>query len=63
MVEINDFYSGKMWNSTKNNIKILNDKQINKSEPIIHRHIDVLVSKGYIKRVGSRKTGYWDIVN
>ena len=36
--------------------------KINKSEPTIHRHIDVLVSKGYIKRVGSRKTGYWEIV-
>ncbi|MBQ2472102.1 MAG: winged helix-turn-helix domain-containing protein [Acholeplasmatales bacterium] len=35
--------------------------KINKSEPTIHRHIDVLVSKGYIKRVGSRKTGYWEI--
>ena len=35
--------------------------KINKPEPTIHRHIDVLVSKGYIKRVGSRKTGYWEI--
>ena len=34
--------------------------KVNKSEPTIHRHIDVLVSKGYIKRVGSRKIGYWE---
>jgi ATP-dependent DNA helicase RecG len=35
--------------------------KIGKSEPIIHRHIDALVSKGIVKRVGSRKTGYWEI--
>jgi len=35
--------------------------KIGKSEPTIHRHIDALVSKGIVKRVGSRKTGYWKI--
>lgn len=35
--------------------------KIGKSEPTIHRHIDALVSKGIVKRVGSRKTGYWEI--
>ena len=37
--------------------------KIEKSEPTIHRHIDTLVSKGIIKRVGSRKTGYWELHN
>ena len=35
--------------------------KIGKSEPTIHRHIDALVSKGIVKRVGSRKTGFWGI--
>ena len=35
--------------------------KIGKLEPTIHRHIDALVSKGIVKRVGSRKTGYWEI--
>ena len=35
--------------------------KIGKSEPTIHRRIDALVSKGIVKRVGSRKTGYWEI--
>lgn len=37
-------------------------KKIMKSEPTIHRHLDNLVKLGIIKRVGSRKTGYWDIL-
>ena len=37
-------------------------KEIMKSEPTIHRHLDNLVKLGIIKRVGSRKTGYWDIL-
>ena len=32
-----------------------------KSEATIHRHLDVLVKSGKIVRVGSRKTGFWDI--
>lgn len=32
-----------------------------KSESTIHRHLDVLVKSGKIARVGSRKTGFWDI--
>jgi len=35
---------------------------VKKFEPTIHRHLDSLVSKGLIKRVGSRKTGYWEIL-
>lgn len=32
-----------------------------KSESTIHRHLDVLVKSGRITRVGSRKTGFWEI--
>ena len=31
-----------------------------KSEATIHRHLDALSKLGRIRRVGSRKTGYWD---
>ncbi len=34
---------------------------IGKSTPTVHRHIDKLVSMGIIERVGSRKSGYWEI--
>ena len=51
-----------------NNVRIVENNpreelaiKIGKSEPTIHRHIDALVSKGIVKRVGSRKTGYWEI--
>jgi ATP-dependent DNA helicase RecG len=37
-------------------------EMIKKSEPTIHRHLDSLVSKKMIKRVGSRKTGFWEIL-
>ena len=33
----------------------------NKSEPTIHRHLDMLVKKGLILRIGSRKNGYWEV--
>ncbi len=36
-------------------------KKIGKSTPTVHRHIDKLVSMGIIERVGSRKSGYWEI--
>ena len=52
---INEIYKNKYITIPELAIKI------NKSEPTIHRHIDSLVSKGYIRRVGSRKTGYWVI--
>ena len=32
------------------------------SEPTIKRNIDVLKEKGYIERVGSKKTGHWKIL-
>lgn len=37
-------------------------KETNKSEHTIHRHLDILVKNRSIKRVGSRKTGYWEIL-
>lgn len=36
---------------------------IGKSTPTVHRHIDGLVSMGVIERVGSRKSGYWELKN
>lgn len=36
--------------------------QVEKSEPTIHRHLDILSRTGKLKRVGSRKTGYWEIL-
>ena len=33
-----------------------------KSEPTIHRHLDYLASLNKIKRIGSRKKGYWKVV-
>lgn len=37
-------------------------KQIGKSQPTIHRHLDYLCDLNYIKRIGSRKTGYWEVL-
>lgn len=36
-------------------------KEINKSEPTIHRHLDALAKKNIVTRVGSRKNGYWKL--
>ena len=33
-----------------------------KSEPTIHRHLDYLASLNKIKRIGSRKKGYWKVI-
>ena len=35
---------------------------IKKSEPTIHRHLDHLSDLNMIRRVGSRKTGYWEVI-
>lgn len=35
--------------------------EIKKAEPTIYRHIKSLTEKGRIKRVGSRKQGYWQL--
>ena len=37
-------------------------KLTKKSEPTVYRHIDSLLKRGMIKRVGSRKTGYWELL-
>ncbi len=36
-------------------------KEINKSGPTIYRHLETLMKNNQIKRVGSRKTGYWKL--
>ena len=36
-------------------------EKIRKSEPTIHRHISELVKLKIIRRVGSRKSGYWEL--
>ena len=38
-------------------------ESIGKSTPTIKRHIDILVSEGELERVGSRKSGYWQVIN
>ncbi len=36
---------------------------IGKSEPTIYRHVETLVAKGLLKRIGSRKAGYWETID
>lgn len=36
-------------------------KEINKSEPTIYRHLEILMKNNNITRVGSRKNGYWKL--
>ena len=36
-------------------------KETAKSEPTIHRHLDRLIKLDIIRRVGLRKSGYWEI--
>lgn len=36
--------------------------RVSKSPATIYRHLESLESKGVIKRVGSRKTGYWNVL-
>lgn len=35
---------------------------IGKSEITIYRHLDSLVKRGFVIRVGSRKNGYWQLI-
>ena len=35
---------------------------VGKSEPTIHRHLDRLSELKIIRRVGSRKSGYWEVL-
>ncbi len=37
-------------------------KAVGKSEPTVYRHLDNLMQISKIKRIGSRKTGYWKII-
>jgi ATP-dependent DNA helicase RecG len=34
---------------------------VSKSEPTIHRHLESLINKGTLERVGSRKNGFWKV--
>ncbi len=38
------------------------DKTTGKSQPTIYRHIEGLMKKDILKRMESRKTGYWEII-
>ena len=57
----NELYQFILINGRLNNIKVAMD-EFNKSHITIQRAINTLVSKNLIKRVGSNKTGYWEIV-
>ncbi len=37
-------------------------KITNKSEITVYRHLDSLMKQSMIKRIGSRKNGYWEIL-
>lgn len=37
-------------------------KDLNKSQSTIQRHLDSLSKGQKIKRTGSRKTGYWELI-
>ena len=37
-------------------------KKIGKSEPTIYRHLEQLMNKGLVRRMKSRKAGYWEII-
>lgn len=36
--------------------------EIGKSVPTVHRHIDKLATMGVVERIGSRKSGYWEVI-
>jgi len=38
-------------------------EKVRKSVITVHRHLDFLSDEGVIERVGSRKTGYWNVIN
>ena len=70
--KINDKIDDKIDDLDNNIIrKIKNNKyitipelalELNKSEPTIHRHLDKMMKNKIIERIGSRKTGYWNII-
>ena len=37
-------------------------KDLGKSEPTIYRHLEQLINNSFLKRIGSRKTGYWELI-
>ncbi len=38
-------------------------KKIGKTEPTIYRHIENLMKKDLLKRMESRKAGYWEVID
>lgn len=38
-------------------------KTLSKSTVTIHRHLDFLIKNGVLKRIGSRKKGYWEVID
>ena len=56
---------GQIINLLKDN-KYLNipelSKETNKSEPTIHRHLYKLYDLNFLKRTGSRKTEFWEVL-
>jgi len=71
--KINDRINDKINDLDKQIIAILQNnkyitipelaKELNKSEPTIHRHLSYLISLNRIERIGSRKNGFWKIIN
>lgn len=57
----NQIYKFILRNGRLNNVKVAMD-EFNKSRVTIQRAINSLVSKNLIKRVGSNKTGHWEVV-
>ena len=37
-------------------------EKLSKSPATIQRHLKLLSEKGLIRRIGSRKAGYWEII-
>ena len=71
--EINDKINDKIKDLDTEILKLLADncymtipelaKSVSKSEPTIYRHLDAIIKAKKIERVGSRKNGYWRVIN
>ena len=70
--EINDKIKGKIDPLDKSILEAISQNKyitipklttfVGKSEPTIHRHLDHLSELKIIRRVGSRKSGYWEVL-
>ncbi len=71
--KINSKTKGKLKSLDSELIKILKEniyitipemaKKVQKSEATIHRHLNSLSKIGILSRIGSRKTGYWKLID